>query len=349
MSASAEKDRSPDHDARKLTNKVTPQPGVGTATAVRINSRGNQPALSRLEIGPPEAGQVQLRMRAGALNFADLLMIEGKYQDTPPYPFTAGIEGAGEVVALGAGVTGLAVGDRVAVWARGTLATVANFDAGDCLPIPDAMSFAEAAGFQVAYGTSHLALTGRGALRAGETLAVLGAAGGVGLTAVEIGAALGARVIAVARGAERLAVAEAAGATDLIDSATTDDLRAALRELGGVDVVYDALGDRPGEQAFGALKRGGRFLAIGFAAGQPPALPLNHALVKNIAIHGFYWGGYRELDPTALRDSLRALTDLYAAGKLHPHVGAALPIESVAEAYALLRDRRSTGKVVVTL
>ena len=183
----------------------------------------------------------------------------------------------------------------------------------------------------------------------GDALAVLGAAGGVGLTAVEIGAALGARVIAVARGAARLGTARAAGATETIDSETCLDLRAALRALGGVDVVYDPVGDALGEAAFGALRPGGRFLLIGFAGGKPPRLPLNHALVKNIAIHGLYWGAYRTLDPGAMRDSLTALMALYQAGRLHPHVGATLPLERLPEAYALLESRSTSGKIVVTI
>ena len=159
----------------------------------------------------------------------------------------------------------------------------------------------------------------------------------------------GARVIAVARGADKLAIARAAGAAEVIDSATCPDLRAALRDMGGVDVVYDPVGDAPGEAAFAALRRGGRFLVIGFAGGKPPALALNHALVKNIAIHGFYWGGYRALDPAALRQDIAALFSLYAQGRLRPHVGATLPLERLAEGYALLESRRATGKVIVSL
>lgn len=315
---------------------------------INIAGPGAAPLLTNGESRDPGPGEVRLRLHAAALNFADLLMAEGKYQDTPPYPFAAGIEGAGVVEAAGPGV-GLAEGTRVSVSGHGTLADHGVFPADNCIPIPDRMSWREAAGFQVAYGTSHLALTGPARLQAGETLAVLGAGGGVGLTAVEIGAALGARVIAVARGADKLDAARQTGAAETIDTAGTEDLKAALRGFGGVDVVYDAVGDAPGLAAFGALRTGGRHLLIGFAGGRPPALPLNHALVKNIAILGFYWGGYRQLDRPAMRASLQAALRMYDDGRLRPTAGAVLPLERAAEAYELLRTRKAIGKVILTM
>lgn len=315
---------------------------------ITIAGPGSAPQLASKDVTDPGPGEVMVRLHAAALNFADLLMAEGRYQDTPPFPFVAGIEGAGVVEAAGPGVA-LGVGTRVAVAAQGTLADRGVFPAEACVPIPDGMRWRDAAGFQVAYGTSHLALTGPARLRAGETLAVLGAGGGVGLTAVEIGAVLGARVIAVARGADKLEAARAAGASETIDSAETEDLRAALRDLGGIDVVYDAVGDAPGLAAFGALRPGGRHLLIGFAGGRPPALPLNHALVKNIAILGFYWGGYRKLDPQALRDSLQAAFRLHDEGRLRPTAGAVLPLEQAPEAYELLKSRKAIGKVILTM
>ncbi len=304
--------------------------------------------LVDLSLPPPGPGEVAVEIGACALNFADLLMIEGKYQDTPPLPFVLGLEAAGTVRAAGAGVT-LAPGTRVAVYAgQGGLAEAGVFAADRCTPIPDTMSFETAAAFQIAYGTSHLALTRRGRLAQGETLAVLGAAGGVGLTAVEIGARLGARVVAVARGADKLAVARDAGAQELID-ADTPDLKAALKALGGVDVVYDAVGGALGEAAFGALRPGGRFLLIGFAAGTPPTLKLNHALVKNLEIHGLYWGGYLSLDASALHASLAELFALAADGSLRPHISARFPLARAAEALEMLRNRKATGKIVVTM
>lgn len=313
-----------------------------------VERLGQDPVLRRAR--PPRAGegQVLIRMRASALNFADLLKAKGQYQEAADPPFVPGLEGAGEVLEAPGG-SGFAPGDRVALWVPGTMAEVVAAPVLACQKIPEAMSFEQAAGFQIAYGTSHLALDGRAALRAGETLAVLGAAGGVGLTAVEIGQAMGARVIGIARGAGRLETVRAAGADAVIDSGDCPDLKAALRDLGGVDVVYDPVGDSAGEAAFGALHRGGRYLVIGFAGGRPPALPLNHALVKNIAIHGFYWGGYRSLDPQALAGSMQRLMGLFEAGRLRPPVGEVMPLERLADAYDMLRNRKSVGKIVITL
>lgn len=315
---------------------------------MRLSEKAVSPLMSELPACAPGPDEVVVQLHAAALNFADLLMMKGTYQETPARPFTPGLEGAGRVLAAGA-QAGLAVGTRVAVYGQGTMARANVFPAAHCVPIPDQMSDQQAAGFLIAYGTSHLALACRAALQPGETLAVLGAAGGVGLTAVEIGAAMGARVVAIARGAERLQIARQAGAEICIDSAECPDLRQALRDLGGVDVVYDPVGDAPGEAAFRALRPNGRFLVIGFAGGKPPVLPLNHALVKNIAIHGLYWGGYRQLDPQLMRDSLQDLMGLFAQGKLHPHVGATLPLDRLAEGYALLESRRSIGKIIITM
>lgn len=313
-----------------------------------VEQLGGEPVLLSRPAPQPGPDQVLVRIRAAALNFADLLKAQGEYQERQDPPFAPGLEGAGEVLAAPAG-SGLAPGDRVAVLAPGTMAEQVAVPVAACLPLPPRMSFEQAAGFQIAYGTSHLALTARASLRAGETLAVLGAAGGVGLTAVEIGHALGARVIGVARGLDRLAAVRAAGADYIIDSAEAPDLRAALRDLGGVDVIYDAVGDSAGEAAFRALNPGGRFLAIGFAGGRPPVLPLNHALVKNIAIHGFYWGGYAKLDPQAVAGSMADLFDLFGQGRLNPVAGQVMPLDRVAEAFALLRSRRSVGKIVLTM
>lgn len=312
-----------------------------------VERLGGDPVLREAPAPRAGPGEVLVRMRAAALNFADLLKARGEYQERQDPPFVPGLEGAGEVLAAPEG-SGFRPGDRVAVLAAGTMAERVAVPVAACTPLPPGMSFEQAAGFQIAYGTSHLALAGRAGLRAGETLAVLGAAGGVGLTAVEIGRALGARVIGVARGRDRLEVVRAAGAERVIDSADCPDLKAALRDQG-VDVVYDAVGDGAGEAAFRALNPGGRFLVIGFAGGKPPVLPLNHALVKNIAIHGFYWGGHARLDPQAVADSMAALFRLFGDGRLAPVVGKAMPLDRIAEAFDLLRSRRSVGKIVVTL
>lgn len=317
--------------------------------AYQIASPGAAPALATVTLPPPAPGEVQVRIAACGLNFADLLMIEGRYQDTPALPFTLGMELSGVVTAQGPGAEGPTPGTRVAVFSgQGGLAEAGNFPAGRCIPLPAAMGFAEAAAFQIAYGTSHLALDHRAHLCRGETLLVLGAAGGVGLTAVAIGKRMGARVIAVARGAHKLAVAQAAGADVLID-ATTPDLRAAVKALGSADVVFDAVGGDLGRAALAALRPGGRYLVIGFASGSVPDLPANHLLVKNIAVHGFNWSGYLALDPKRLADSMAQLFAWRADGGLDPHISHRLPLARVAEALELLRTRKSTGKVVVTM
>ena len=314
-----------------------------------VSDHGQAPRVHDIPTPTPGPGQVLIRIAACGLNFADMLMAKGTYQDTPALPFTLGMEIAGVVEAQGEGVTGPAIGTRVAVFAgAGGLAEAGVFDAERCVPIPDAMPFEEAAGFIVAYGTSHLALTDRARLAQGERLLVLGAAGGVGLTAVELGAAMGAEVIAVARGAEKLAVAKAAGATHVLDSDTAD-LRAEVKALGGADVVYDAVGGEGFKAALRAINPGGRLLVIGFASGDIPQIPANHLLVKNIDVIGFYWGGYLRWAPERLARSLSQLMEMYQAGALKPHIGAQLPLDRAGEALALLRDRKVAGKVVVTM
>ncbi|OCX62306.1 zinc-binding dehydrogenase [Thioclava sp. SK-1] len=316
--------------------------------ALDLANFGAQPAFVEKDIAPPSGTQVQVAIKACGLNFADLLMIEGKYQDTPTPPFTMGMELSGVVIAAGPQAS-LPLGTRVAVFSgQGGLAQYGNFAQERCTPLPVNMSFAQAAGFQIAYGTSHLALTARANLRPEDTLVVLGAAGGVGLTAVEIGKSLGARVIAVARGAEKLQVAQQAGADLLIDS-DSPDLKQQLKDAGGVDVIYDALGGDIGEAAFRALRPGGHHLLIGFASGQPPQLPLNHALVKNITLHGLYWGGYLKLAPLVLTQSMHALFQMFERGELHPPVTQEYAFDQVLTAFCDLKARRSTGKLVVKI
>lgn len=315
--------------------------------AYHIVSTSAPPTLMEVPMPAPAQGEVLLKIEACGLNFADLLMAKGTYQDTPSAPFTLGMEVCGTVLATGAGVTSPAIGTRVAVFGgQGGLAEQGVFPADLCRPVPDTMTPAQAAGFQVAYGTSHLALTRRARLQAGETLLVLGAAGGVGLTAVEIGKAMGARVVAVARGANKCATAKAAGADHVLDA--SDDLAAAVRELGGADVVYDPVGGDAFTAAMRATNREGRIVTIGFASGDVPQIPANHMLVKNIDVIGFYWGGYLKFNPTALTDSMDALFDMFRDGRLQPHVSHVLELDQAADALELLRSRRSTGKVVVT-
>jgi NADPH2:quinone reductase len=317
--------------------------------AYHLPAKGAEPLLTDMPRPTPGPGEIGLRIAACGLNFADLLMIKGAYQDTPEPPFTLGMEVAGTVDALGPGTDGPAPGTRIAVFGgQGGLADYGCFPATRAVPLPDAMSFAEAAAFQVAYGTSHVALDHKARLQPGETLLVLGAAGGVGLTAVEIGKQMGARVIACARGADKLAVAQEAGADHLIDAAT-QDIRDTCRALGGVDVVYDPVGGDQFTAALRACNPEARMLTIGFASGEVPQIPANHLLVKNITVMGLYWGGYLKFRPEVVTQSMATLFDWYAAGRLRPHVSHLLPLEQAAEALDLLRLRKSTGKVVVTL
>ncbi len=304
------------------------------------------PALIDLPTPLPARGEVQVRIDACGLNFADLLLAKGTYQDKRPHPVTLGMELAGTITALGTDVQGLFAGQRVAVFAgAGGLAEVGCFPADRCVPLPDAMPVEVAAGFLVAYGSSHLALI-RAGLTAGETLLVLGAAGGVGLTAVEIGTLMGARVIACARGPEKATIARKAGAVEVLDS-DDPDLKAKLKALGGVDVVYDPVGGALYRPALSALKPEGRYLLIGFASGTLPQIAANHLLVKNVSVIGFWWGGYLSFNPDAVTDSLRTLFDWYVAGRIAPHISEVLPLEHVTEGLERLRSRAATGKIVI--
>ncbi len=315
--------------------------------AFQVSSFSSPPALANIAVPVPAPGEVLLEIAACGLNFADLLMAKGSYQDTPAPPFTLGMEVCGTVIAQGEGVTTPAIGTRVAVFGgQGGMAEKGTFPAVLCRPVPDSMTAEVAAGFMVAYGTSHLALTQRARLQQGETLLVLGAAGGVGLTAVEIGKVLGARVIAVARGADKLAVAQAAGADHVIDS-DTQDIKAAVKALGGADVVYDPVGGDAFKAALGACKPQARIVVIGFASGDVPQVPANILLVKNIDLIGFYWGGYLKFRPDLLSDSLSELLGWLAEGRLTPHISHTLPLDQAAEALELMRSRASTGKVVI--
>lgn len=315
--------------------------------AFRVTSFEMPPALEDVESIHPQEGEVLIKIAACGLNFADLLMSKGTYQDTPAPPFTLGMEVCGTVIACGLGVTVPAIGNRVAVFGgQGGLADEGVFAADRCLVLPDVMPSEVAAGFQIAYGTSHLALTRRARLKAGETLVVLGAAGGVGLTAVEIGKTMGARVIAVAKGADKLEIARAAGADHVVDA--RDDVKSALKALGGADVVYDPVGGDLFKAVFGATNKEGRIITIGFASGTIPQIPANILLVKNIEVIGFYWGGYMKFAPDVLDASLKELVRWYSEGKLRPHVSHVLPLENAGEALELIASRKSTGKVVVT-
>lgn len=315
--------------------------------AYQLETSGQPAKMRDIPIPDPGFGEVRLRIAACGLNFADLLMIDGKYQERPDLPFTLGMEVAGIVDAVGPETVFPAVGTRVAAFAgHGGLAPFGCFPAARCVALPDAMSFTQAAAFQIAYGTSHLALDHRARLQPGETLLVTGAAGGVGLTAVEIGKRMGARVIATARGAEKLAIAKSAGADYLIDS-DAPNLRGALKLLGGIDVLYDVVGGEAFLEALRATNPEGRLLAIGFASGIVPQIPANLLLVKNIDVIGLYWGGYLNFRPEVLTTSLATLFEWFTQGSLRPHISHIMPFDQVENALALLRNRSSSGKVVI--
>ncbi len=317
--------------------------------ALLVDSHDAPPKETEVAMPDPGPDDIRVRIEACGLNFADLLMMKGTYQDTPTLPFTLGMEVAGVVDEVGASVADFRPGDRVAVFGgQGGLAEFGLFEARRAVKLPDAMKAVDAAAFQIAYGTSHVALDHRARLQPGETLVVLGAAGGVGLTAVEIGKLMGARVVACARGAEKLAVAQKAGADHLID-AETADLRAEIKALGGADVVYDPVGGDQFEAAFRACNPEARLLPIGFASGDVPRIKANHLLVKNLSVMGLYWGGYLAFRPDIITRSLHTLMGWYTEGRLKPHVSHVLPLARAGEGLELMRTRKSTGKVVIEI
>ena len=299
-----------------------------------------------------EAGAVLIDVAAAGVNFPDGLMVQGKYQVKPPCPFVPGAEVAGRVRAVGAGVTHLRPGDRVAAFCgSGGYAQVASAPATQVYALPDSLDFTTAAGFLITYGTSYHALKDRARLRAGETLLVLGAAGGVGLTAVELGAVMGARVIAAASSPEKCALARQYGAVETIDY-STEDLRARLKTLTdgrGVDVVYDPVGGARAEAALKSLAWGGRQLVIGFAAGEIPKMPANLLLLKSADLLGVFWGQALKAEPEHHARNIAELFELYAAGKLHPHICATFPLERAVEGLQRVMAGQAQGKVILTV
>ena len=320
--------------------------------AITCRTLDGPEALQLEEMPEPGTGAcgVRIRVHAAGLNFADSLMLRGRYQEKPPLPFTPGLELAGEIDAVGAGVRGLRVGQRVmAVVNHGAFAEKAVARADDVVPLPDDMDYVTAAGFAIAYGTAHGGLRWRADLHAGEVLLVHGAGGGVGLTAVECGKALGATVIATARGDAKLDVAREHGADHVLDS-DAPDLKERIRELTadrGVDVAYDPVGGAMFDLSLRCIAWEGRIVIIGFASGTVPQIPANVLLVKNATVMGFYWGSYRKHDPERLRDGFSELFDWYRQGRIRPHVSETLPLERAADAIRLLTERKSIGKVVL--
>ncbi len=312
------------------------------------------PEKLKVEDVPPapiKESAVRIAVEAAGINLADLLLISGQYQEKPAFPFTPGMEVSGIVAEVGAGVAGLTVGDRVmALSGTGAYAEEVVVEANRVYKIPDSMDFISAAGFPVTYGTAHGSFDWRAHLKAGEWLLVFGAAGGVGLTAVEIGKAMGAQVIACAGSAEKLAVARQCGADHLIDYAK-EDIRECVKAITGgrgADVIFDPVGGDAFDAGLRSIAWGGRIIIIGFASGRIPQAPANILLVKNIDVIGFYWGSYHGRKPELLRESYTKLFRWYEEGKLKPHVSAQFDLQDVARAMDLLRERKSTGKVVLT-
>jgi NADPH2:quinone reductase len=295
-------------------------------------------------------GEAVVDVRACGVNFPDLLVIENKYQFKPPLPFSPGGEIAGVVSAVGEGVTQVRPGDRVlGSPGFGGFAEQIATDAGRLIPIPDAMDFVSASAFLFTYGTSHYALKDRGQLQPGETLLVLGAAGGVGLAAVELGKVMGARVIAAASSDDKLAVCREHGADDVINY-TNEDLKDRTKALtggAGADVIYDPVGGAFAEAALRSTNWNGRFLVIGFAAGDIPKIPLNLVLLKGCQIVGVFWGAFTAREPERNRANIAELMRWFEEGKLRPHVSATYPFERAAEALNALAQRRVKGKVVL--
>ena len=301
---------------------------------------------------PLEIGQARIRVHACGVNFADILMVGGTYQVKPTFPFSPGLEAAGEVIEVAPNVTNVVAGDRVLAVSRfgGSYAEELVIDARAVVRIPDGMDFTTAAGFPVAYGTSYFALTHRGKLQTGEWLVVAGAAGGVGLTAVEIGKRMGAKVIGIAGGIEKCAIVRDYGADATIDH-TTDNISVRIKELTsgqGADVVYDPVGGDTFDACMKAVNWEARMLLIGFAGGRIQSVAANRILLKNISVIGVVWGAQAARDPVLVSDQQRTLLDWYVRGHLKPHIAVTFPLAHASKAMAALQSRKYPGKIVLT-
>lgn len=319
--------------------------------AIRCNQYGPPDTLTLEDLPDlvPGPGQVVIDVKAAAVNFPDVLIIENKYQVKPQLPFTPGAEVAGIVRAAGAGVK-LAPGTRVVAYVgNGGFAEQAIADAAACVPLPDAADFATAAAFTLAYGTSHHAVVDRAQLKPGETMLVLGAAGGVGLAAVEIGKVLGARVIAAASSDEKLDVCRRFGADATINY-STEDLRERIKALTdgkGPDVIYDPVGGIYAEPAFRSIGWRGRYLVVGFANGEIPKLPLNLALLKGASLVGVFWGDYARREPQNNAAAFAQMVGWIGEGKLKPYVSKRYKLADSAQALKDMASRKVTGKLII--
>lgn len=329
--------------------------------AMLSHEPGGPETLKLTEMDTPAPGkkQVLIRVHAAGLNFPDTLIIKDMYQMKPPRPFAPGGEIAGEIEAIGEGVSGLAVGDRVlGMSGFGGFATHLNLDAARVMKIPDAMPYDEASCLVLTYGTSHHALKNRAEIKAGESLLILGASGGVGAAAIELGKAAGARIIAAVSSEDKAQFCRDLGADETIiytrdmdDRAAQKDFSAKIKELAGgdgVDVVYDAVGGAYAEPAVRALAWKGRYLVVGFPAGIPK-IPLNLTLLKGSQIVGVFWGAHTLREPDLHAENMADLFRMYADGQIKPRISARFPLEKAADALNLMMDRKVMGKVVLDI
>ncbi len=320
--------------------------------AILCNAFGNIDSLAfgEIEVGQPAAGQILIKIKACGVNFPDTLMIQGKYQFKPAFPFSPGGEVAGVVEAIGEGVKHLKVGDKVfSLTGHGGFAEKVIAEASKTFPMPPEMDFVTAASTMYTYGTSYHALKDRARLKAGETLLVLGAAGGVGLAAVQLAKLMGAKVIAAASSSEKLAVCQQLGADEIINY-ETEDIKEKIKTLTngkGVDVVYDAVGDRYAEPSIRSLAWKGRYLVVGFAAGEIPKIPLNLALLKGASIVGVFWGLFAQNEPMNSMQNFVEILGFIKEGKLKQHIHKIYPLSIATQALQDLADRKVIGKCVI--
>ncbi len=306
--------------------------------------------LEEIQLPAPKENEVQVELKACSVNFPDTLIIQGKYQVKPPLPFTPGSDIAGVVMSVGENVKHLKVGDEVFGFTiSGGYAEAVNVDAKSIFPKPPQMDFPIAASFLLAYGTSYHALVDRAQLKAGETLVVLGASGGVGLAAVEIAKQLGAKVIACASTSDKLELCQSKGADEIINY-NEEDLKNRIKELTngkGADVIYDPVGSHYSEAALRAMAWEGRFLVVGFAAGEIPKIPLNLTLLKGCSIVGVFWGSFATKQPKDNLKNTYKLVEWYTTGKIKPHIDAVYPLADAPQALQDMMDRKIRGKVVI--
>ncbi|MFD1218239.1 NADPH:quinone oxidoreductase family protein [Microbulbifer celer] len=308
--------------------------------------------IAERETAPLKPNEVKLDIRAAGVNFPDALMVAGKYQVQPDLPFIPGGECAGIISELGSEVRGFNIGDRViAMPGLAAFAEQVNVDHKLLMPMPEQLDFVQAAGFCITYATSYYAFKQRAQLKEGETLVVLGAAGGVGVTAIQLGKIMGARVIACASSDEKLGFCREIGADEVINY-STENLKDRIRELTdgkGADVIYDPVGGDFTEAAYRSIAWGGRYLVIGFAAGDIPKLPLNLPLLKAGDILGIFWGGWAARDPKGNMQNFSELLQLVADGKLNPLTTEVFPLEEFTQAFAAITERRARGKVILSM